>query len=263
MNIFCFSVPPPRPELHANYWAVFEAMARSAQRAIQGARVILSTSPDAPVPESLSIDRILRFGPPSTPREIMVWRLAATAQYLASGFFDRDSVLIDQDLVFLDDPRHVFAAPFDLALTWREVNEGVRTPDGHHIWHPVNAGVIFCRHAAQPRVHGFFAQALSGVIALNEEMRVWYGDQEIFLRLIGRAAFARFPPPEYVEAAGAQIRLLPGEIYNFTYGHAATVADIPTQGKSIIHFKGARKPQMLEFAAKVLGLGPSGQARRP
>lgn len=256
MNVFCFSIPPPRPELHANYWAVFQVMALSARKAMPDVRVILATSPEAAVPRGLGADTVLRFAPPGNPREIVVWRLAATVAYLASDDFDRDTAFVDQDLVFLDDCARLFAAPFDVGFTWREVQEGVRTPEDHHFWHPVNGGVIFCRHAAQPQAHGFFARALAGVAAMSEEMRVWYGDQEIYVQLIGRDTFTRFPPPEFVTASGAQIRLLPGEIYNFTYGHVATIADIPTQGKSIIHFKGARKQQMLEFAARILKLAP-------
>ncbi len=123
-----------------------------------------------------------------------------------------DWLFVDTDVVFQKDVRDVFNNTFDVALADRPGGKS----DGGDM--PYNLGVAFSKNPQ------FFAAACKGVMKRSDNERHWMGDQFTICRMVRDEPW--------------KVKILPGEIYNFT---PTDMNDARIPHAAILHFKGARK----------------------
>ena len=84
-----------------------------------------------------------------------------------------------------------------------------------------------------------------------QDIRKWGGDQFALMSMVGRALVEK--RPELVEHAGAQVRFMECDTYNYSpFDYDITEANLPKlNGKFILHMKGKRKQWMPELAQKM------------
>lgn len=184
-------------------------MIRSAKRF--GYRVVMMTDDATPIPEG--VDEVVRI--PWDGKALMVYRLRHLMEY------PRDALFVDTDVVFKRDVSEVMARDFSVALTKR--GGVILDPNGVNIVEsmPYNAGVMFSKD------RNFWARAYRASTYLSPQGRDWYGDQIA----IAHAA-AHYP------------RLL--ELSCDEYNYSPSRKDEDVSGRAIVHYKGKRKPWMLE-----------------
>jgi lipopolysaccharide biosynthesis glycosyltransferase len=134
-------------------------------------------------------------------------------------------LVVDTDIVFLDDVSAVWDEPFDAALTKRDF---VESSNGLNVAEsmPYNTGVMFVRNPL------FWQRAHTICSGLPEKHQAWWGDQ---LSVV--AAAQEFDVLE-----------LPCEVFNYA---PREPDDAPLHAK-VIHYKGKRKPWMLEAFGTLL-----------
>lgn len=149
---------------------------------------------------------------------LMTYRL----QHLAA--LAEPALIVDTDVLFVRDVRHVWERPFDVALTRRA--GPAFDPNGVDLAEmmPYNTGVMFSRcQAFWQRCHALCRE-------FPEEVQRWYGDQYA----------VRFAAPEF------SVLELPVDPYNYSPG----TPDEDVSQRYIVHYKGARKDWMLALAGR-------------
>lgn len=190
---------------------------------------------------------------PLQAKWLMYERVVAMAAYMQSAAFDSNTVFLDSD-AFCNWPlSDVFRLSFDVAVTFRD-------PSGMM---PVNEGVIFAAHRPGLAARNFFSRYLGTYEALcNSRMvtdlygdiRRWRGGQ---LALNGAAAAVGvLGENDQRHLAGALVRYLPCDDYNFFIRDNETYQVGALQRKYILHLKGPSKGSvatMSQFQTKWLG----------
>jgi hypothetical protein len=149
---------------------------------------------------------------------LMTYRL----QHLAA--LAGPALIVDTDVLFVRDVRHVWERVFDVALTRR--NGPAPDPNGVDLAEvmPYNTGVMFSRSQA------FWQRCHALCRGFPEEVQRWYGDQYA----------VRFAAPEF------SVLELPVDPYNYSPGSP----DEDVSQRYVVHYKGARKEWMLALAGR-------------
>ncbi|BBK34882.1 hypothetical protein EDC65_2631 [Stella humosa] len=215
------------------------------------------------------------------PATLQYDRTRCYRDYIAArvGRTDRlGAIFLDTDALVLRELAPLFDLPFDVALTYLEsALEPAATMRDH--WglpndgrqSAINFGVMAARFT--PAAVAFFDAALSRFAAMAAEgtdflagprnrfrtadrtaesyfqvddVRTWGGGQFAMTSLLADALFDRLRPDS--EVAGARVRLLPAESWNFSPGGGALGWDM-LDGRHILHLKGNRKAQFTAIAA--------------
>ena len=186
-------------------------MAASAKR-LGYALVQMTDERTSAVP---GVDAVVRL--PWDGERLMTYRL----QHLAA--LAEPALIVDTDVVFVRDVRHVWEQEFDVALTRRD--GPAPDPNGVDLAEvmPYNTGVMFSR--SQP----FWQRCHELCSGFPPEVQRWYGDQYA----------VRFAAPEF------KVLELAVDPYNYSPGSA----DEDVSQRYVVHYKGPRKEWMLALAA--------------
>jgi hypothetical protein len=155
----------------------------------------------------------------------------------------RASVLMDSDVVVNRDPAPIFAADFDVGLTWRP-----EFPDA-----PFNGGMILAGPGRG--AHGFFVRALECYRAMaadpqvagafDKDLKSWWGDQFAIAARVGFRAYAERNGAA-LSVDDARVAFFPCSEYNFTF-EGGTYEPQALRGKYFLHFKGNRKSMQAQY----------------
>jgi hypothetical protein len=75
-----------------------------------------------------------------------------------------------------------------------------------------------------------------------QDIRKWGGDQFALMNMVGRVLVEE--RPESIEYAGAQVRFLDCDIYNYSPEQGSQLTKAMLESKYIFHMKGPRKEWM-------------------
>jgi hypothetical protein len=168
----------------------------------------------------------------------MYERVVAMCAFVRSRQFNGPTAFLDSDAFLNAAVAPIFAAPFDLGVTYR--------PDPGLM--PVNEGVIFANARNRDAVRRFFTGYLatydrlcvnSTVIGYYGNVKRWRGGQ---LSLNALSC----PPgiPSELDAAeifGAKIRYYPCSTFNFSIELDRPYSSKQLDAKAVLHLKGPRK----------------------
>jgi hypothetical protein len=170
---------------------------------------------DERTPAVPGADVVVRL--PWEGERLMTYRL----QHLA-GLVE-PALVVDTDVVFVRDVRHVWEREFDVALTRRA--GPAPDPNGVDLAEvmPYNTGVMFSRSRA------FWERCHELCRGFPPEIQRWYGDQYA----------VRFAAPEF------KVLELPVDPYNYSPGSP----EEDVSQRYLVHYKGARKEWMLASGA--------------
>jgi hypothetical protein len=180
-------------------------------------------------------------------------RATALLAYARSKAFDADTLCLDSDALINRPPAEIFELGFDIALTYREVERLM----------PLNEGVMLISPRRPSAAARFLQRRLATYdrLAADEVVTGYYGDVKRWRGgqlALNAVAADLLPASPYREAsaAGARLRFLPCDSFNFTAaeGEAASSLDRLAE-RYVIHYKGWRK-HAFRFAA--LGTAPKG-----
>lgn len=134
-------------------------------------------------------------------------------------------LFVDTDVILQEDVRPVFDQPFDVAVatragTFREGEDGSKFMARM----PFNKGVVFSRSQA------FWVAALERMAGMKPAAQAWMGDQQAMCDVIASGAF--------------HVLTLPNR-----FNYPPKFRGEPVADKAALHFKGPRKPWMLERRA--------------
>jgi Nucleotide-diphospho-sugar transferase len=174
-------------------------------------------------------------------------------------------VFMDTDILVNRDLGEVFALPFDVGLTCRVRPGVVLNSDGiptNTKVSPINGGVILARPTSAATA--FFKEQMVRYDALHarggipseltpvQDIRKWGGDQFALMNMVGRVLLEE--QPELIEHAGAQVRFMDCNIYNYSPEPGVDLTPAMLTPKFIIHMKGRFKTYMPTLA-QALGIG--------
>jgi len=202
------------------------------------AMIYLVTSPGARYRELAAPD-VSVVELPADPAQPMYERACALLAYAESRAFSRDTVFLDSDAFVNRSLEPVFSLGFDVALTYRE---GPRLM-------PVNEGAMFLAASRPEAVRAFLRRRTQIYDLLLDDPFVtrYYGDVRRWRGgqlSLNALAYPLFPCSPYRawEAAGARVRLLPCDTYNFTAGEGEAPSSLDRlDERHVVHFKGQRK----------------------
>ena len=169
----------------------------------------------------------------------MYERASALLGYAASAAFTRDTVFLDSD-AFVNRPLHpVFDLGLDVGLTYREDRRLM----------PVNEGVMFLAARNPQAVRRFLTRRLATYDRLLDDalVRSYYGDVRRWRggQLSLNAVACHLLPCSPYRAwslAGARLRFLPCDTYNYAAGEGEAASGIERLAdRYVVHFKGSRK----------------------
>jgi lipopolysaccharide biosynthesis glycosyltransferase len=191
-------------------------MVASVKRAMPDCEIVQMT--DQQTPKIEGIDRLVRRHYDVKAACLMRFRMAHLADLSAS-----DWLILDTDIIVRKDVRDAFLPGFDAALTRRD--HSIYTPDGQDVGKtlPYNAGVMFCRN---PK---FWFECGTHVQSLPDQFQRWWGDQMALVAIAPRFKVLELPCA--------------------TYNYSPTYSDEDLSERAIVHYKGRRKPWMLQLAA--------------
>jgi hypothetical protein len=177
----------------------------------------------------------------------MYERACALLAYLRSPAFARDTVFLDADALVNRPLEPVFDLGFDIGLTYR---------DGPRLM-PANEGVMFIAARRPQAVRRFFEIRLATYDAIAADafiggyygdVKRWRGGQLTLNAMVH--ALRPFSPYAPSEVAGAQLRFLPCDTFNFSGGEGESASSLDRlDERFVVHFKGPRK-YAFAFAAK-------------
>ncbi len=177
----------------------------------------------------------------------MYERATALLAYARSRAFARNTVCLDADALVnrrLDD---VFSLGFDVGITFREgprlmpANEGVlflcaRRPDAVRRFLECRLAT-YTAVAADPFITGYYG-----------DVKRWRGGQLSLNALVHD--LRPYSPYWPAEAAGARLRFLPCDTFNFSGGEGEAASSVEQlDERFVVHYKGSRKYAFV-FAAR-------------
>lgn len=203
-----------------------------------GATVYVVTSPGARYAQLAAPDvRVVEL--PVNEAQPMYERANALLAYASSTAFSRDTVFLDSDALVNRPLEEVFSLGFDVGLTYRGTS-GLM---------PVNEGVIFLCAQRPQAVREFLRRRLATydrlvtdplITRCYGDVRRWRGGQ-LSLNAVS-PGLSLHSPYRYYDCAGAVVRMLPCDTFNFTSGEGEAATSLEhLDDRYIIHFKGMRK----------------------
>lgn len=181
----------------------------SVNKVMPGVPVVQLTNGDAKVVDGAQVLRI------PGPMPMGVRRITHYTQ------LEGDWCLVDSDVVFREDVRHVFDKPFDVALASREGT--IWAGSEYAKVFPYNFGVVFSRN---PK---FWQTALRGLKSLPPKMQEWEGEQFVTGQLALRKDF--------------DVHILP-----CAYNYTPATKDEDLSNVKVLHLKGPRKAWACDLA---------------
>lgn len=210
---------------------LLDLMGRSAALFHKDARLTLLTNQHSTVPAPLfhTVECEIR------PETLMFDRTVAQAGYVMRSDFKRPLAFLDTDMLFNDSLAEVLSEDFDVAVTWRD-----------KVQNPVNGGLIIVNSARPERGRQFFARLVDVYRSAHGANSSWDGDQFALSDIFGSSAaeISRNPRREY---DGVKVLFLPCEKYNYAPDNNRRSLRARLNGKTLIHFKGARKWMMPRY----------------
>lgn len=176
----------------------------------------------------------------------MYERVVAMCAFVRSRQFSGPTVFLDSD-AFLNAPiASIFAAPFDLGVTYRS-DPGLM---------PINEGVIFANSRNRSAVDAFFTGYLGTYDRLSVHpvvtgyygnVKRWRGGQ---LSLNALTCPAGIPSEmDAAESFGAKIRYYPCTAFNFSIELDRPYSGKQLDTKAVLHLKGPRKAVLDQIIA--------------
>jgi len=169
----------------------------------------------------------------------MYERACALLAYVRSPAFARDTVFLDADALVNRALEPIFELGFDIGITYR---------DGPRLM-PANEGVIFLCARRPQAVERFLETRLATYDAIAADafiggyygdVRRWRGGQLSINALVHE--LRPYSPYAECEAAGARIRFLPCDTFNFSGGEGEDASSLERlDERYVVHFKGPRK----------------------
>ena len=180
----------------------------------------------------------------------MYERVVAMCAYVRSRQFGAPTTFLDSD-AFLNAPAApIFAAPFDIGVTYR--------PDPGLM--PINEGVIFANHRNPQAVRGFFTGYLGTYdrLCVHPTVTGYYGNVKRWRGGQLSLNALSCPPgiPSELDAAelfGAKIRYYPCSTFNFSIELDRPYSPKQLDAKAVLHLKGPRKAildQIIAYQAR-------------
>jgi hypothetical protein len=264
INVFVYHVDLPAgagidyidAKLSPGEFDYLDIMARFAARVrthCPRATVYLVTSPGARY-RALAAPDVCVVELPVHPAQPMYERACALLAYAESPAFGRNTVFLDSDAFVNRSLDPVFSLGFDVALTYRE---GPRLM-------PVNEGAMFFAASRPEAVRGFLRRRMqiydrllgdAFVSRYYGDLRRWRGGQ-LSLNALAHPLFPCSPYRKW-EVAGARVRLLPCDTYNFTAGEGEAPSSLDRlDERHVVHFKGQRKYALVLAAKAERGAAP-------
>ncbi len=188
------------------------------------------------------VGRLPAFRYPPTQDALMLWILEASAQYLESPDFDRDTVFVSPDTLVARDLRPYFDA--DLVVL-------VRTPKKYRN-RPILNAVQFWPVAAKVRLAGFYRAALAAAVAMPPNVVRWGADSEALRVLLAPLEAGQ------VRRSGLLVRLREASTVLYSVGGKSHMLLQPGRridlGVPVIDFKGLRTQHMAAYFAALGGV---------
>ena len=168
----------------------------------------------------------------------MYERVNAMYAYVHSSAFNADTMFLDSDAFINHNFNELLVADFDIALTTR-ISQKLM---------PVNEGVIIARNENKPAVQTFFRRYLAtyNVLCNDPYVNDFYGDirkwrgGQLSLNAVS-FDLAPYSPYRQLTVEGTRLRVLPCDIYNYSWIYGQSVSQDELQEKYVIHVKGTRK----------------------
>lgn len=132
-------------------------------------QVITDSDADLPMP---------CFKYPTTHRRLMLWTLEACVKYLESDDFDRDTVMLDCDVLIYQDLARFFSVNVDLKVLIRPTHKHKDT------WKKILNGVQFWNVRGKQRLAAFYRDALTLAEQMNDGLITWGADTEALRQLL-------------------------------------------------------------------------------
>jgi hypothetical protein len=180
------------------------------------------------------------------PARLMFSRSQAWILFLAS--VNTHVVLLDSDILIQESLEPVFKTGFDAGLTYRMEEQ----------W-PINAGIQFFHRDRLNRGVAFLQTCLKVFEEKYQAAAGWGGDQDVLRDLTVGAAFQRGDPHLWHSPDGYELMMLPCGHYNFSSQGEKMPGPYP--GIPVLHFKGKRKDDMLQYWNQYLN--PIGSENTP
>lgn len=221
-----------------DYLDILRRLIARVREHCRGATVYVVTSPGARYTALEAPDvRVVEL--PLNRAHPMYERANALLAYASSSAFVRDTVFLDSDALVNRPLEEVFALGFDVGLTYRATS-GLM---------PVNEGVMFLSARRAEAVRGFLLRRLATydrlvsdplIAGTYGDVRRWRGGQ-LSLNAVSPALGMQSPYRLY-DCAGAVVRMLPCDTFNFTSGEGEAATSLEhLDDRYVIHFKGMRK----------------------
>lgn len=196
-----------------------------------------------------NVDEYYTFGEFS--QYLMPTRLDYQARYLMHRCGIGEHVaFVDPDVIFQDDINPMFDDDFDIGLTWRD-NMGQLSESM-----PFNTGIVLTKNSQQAQQ--FWDNGSKAILAANEQIKTWYGDQLFIANAIGIANYES-RTSDFITNNGINFKVFPCQQYNYSPINdepmriiANTSTDdcetmVRLKNKTMLHFKGGLKDIMAEY----------------
>ena len=184
-------------------------------KSVEGNELWHITDMETPVLPGCNVHRV----PRKDGEGFIIWRAKAYADFNQPGLY------CDTDLIIQRNLDQLWALDFDVMLTRSEhriiAQDGTCTSD----LMPYNGGVAFVKNA------NYWPHILMKIQDMRIEAHDWWGDQLAMAAIINVY----------------RTILLPAGLYNYSPKRDKSDKDV-LGSKYILHFKGDRKPMMIDYA---------------
>jgi hypothetical protein len=143
-------------------------------------------------------------------------------------------VFLDNDMLIQTNLEPIFASAFDAGLTYRNQD----------IW-PINAGIQFFHRDRLTQGVCFLKKSLEVFGRKYHKTAAWGGDQDTLRDMTLGAEFSRTDIHLWRSQDGYELLMLPCAAYNFSTNADQMLGPYP--GIPVLHFKGIRKNNMLQY----------------
>ena len=264
MNILCFHVPLDDPDRVRRYWRMYQLMAASLLKVHPGARFILATHEEAVIPRDLHIDKFIRIGADVGPNFHLL-RTYGWLAYVRSSLFDDETISVDTDILFQQDPSGAFDSTFDVGLTYECIQKRHWARLGK-----INSGIMFLRPERREQVEAFFAECYETLLGMKDEpdtrfefngqhptLKEWGGDEISLMAMFDEGALASpDQQSKIIVRNGLRIKTFPSHPWNCQIRNKTDNGFTMPYLQDVVarHFNGTRKGLMEGYAKQHLGL---------
>ncbi|NDJ18749.1 hypothetical protein [Myxacorys almedinensis] len=163
---------------------------------------------------------------------LMLNRLLTQISYVRYNNSHSNLTFLDSDILINANLEAVFQQDFDIALTYRELEDM-----------PINWGVMFISKKGQRKAIGFLEKVANIYREKYLTSNIFWCDQYALIDAIGREHFFK-RQSNVLCVENTKILLVPCETYNFSPEPTLNSIVPELKNRKIIHFKGPRKQLM-------------------